>query len=262
MSALDLSPLFDPKGVLVAGASTHPGKFGFVVLHNILSCGYRGNVFATNLEGEHVLGVPVFRDADELPDDSIDLVFVCTPAAANVELLRTCAKKGARAAFVTSAGYGETGDEGRRLEQELADTAAELGMVLAGPNGQGVISTPSSLCAQIVAPYPPPGRIGIASQSGNFVSSFQNLARQSGVGVSRSVSVGNAAVLAVPDYFDYLRDDPACGDPRLRRDGHRRPCVLRAGAGHHHAPAPRGPEGRHERRGASRRRAAHRRAGE
>lgn len=209
MSALDLSPLFDPKGVLVAGASTHPGKFGFVVLHNILSCGYRGNVFATNLEGEHVLGVPVFRDADELPDDSIDLVFVCTPAAANVELLRTCAKKGARAAFVTSAGYGETGDEGRRLEQELADTAAELGMVLAGPNGQGVISTPSSLCAQIVAPYPPPGRIGIASQSGNFVSSFQNLARQSGVGVSRSVSVGNAAVLAVPDYFDYLRDDPA-----------------------------------------------------
>jgi len=208
VSAPDLTPLFDPKGVLVAGASTHPGKFGFVVLHNILSCGYRGNVFATNLEGGTVLGLPALRSADELPDDSIDLVFVCTPAAANVELLRTCATKGAKAAFVTSAGYGETGEEGRRLEQELAAVAAELGMVLAGPNGQGVVSTPSSLCAQIVAPYPPAGRIGIASQSGNFVSSFQNLARQSGVGVSRSVSVGNAAVLAVPDYFDYLVDDP------------------------------------------------------
>jgi acetyltransferase len=205
----DLTPLFDPKGVLVAGASTHPGKFGFVALHNILSCGYRGDVYATNLEGDSVLGIPVLRDAEDLADDSIDLVFVCTPAAANVELLRTGAKKGARAAFVTSAGYGETGEAGRRLEEELAATAAELGMVLAGPNGQGVVSTPSSLCAQIVAPYPPAGRIGIASQSGNFVSSFHNLARQSGVGVSRSVSVGNAAVLAVPDYFDYLRDDPA-----------------------------------------------------
>ena len=209
MSTPDLTPLFDPKGVLVAGASTHPGKFGFVVLHNILRCGYRGNVFATNLEGGSVLGLPALRSADELPDDSIDLVFACTPAAANVELLRAAAAKGARAAFVTSAGYGETGPEGRRLEQELATVAAELGMVLAGPNGQGVVSTPSSLCAQIVAPYPPAGRIGIASQSGNFVSSFQNLARQSGVGVSRSVSVGNAAVLAVPDYFDYLADDPA-----------------------------------------------------
>ena len=141
----DLSPLFDPKGVLVAGASTHPGKFGFVVLHNILACGYRGEVFATNLEGGDVLGVTALRDAADLPDDSIDLVFVCTPAAANVDLLRTCAEKGARAAFVTSAGYGETGEEGRRLEAELAATAAELGMVLAGPNGQGVVSTPSSL---------------------------------------------------------------------------------------------------------------------
>ena len=53
-------------------------------------------------------------------------------------------------------------------DQELAD---ELGILLAGPNGQGVVSTPSSLCAQIVAPYPPTGRIGVASQSGNFVSS-------------------------------------------------------------------------------------------
>ena len=29
--------LFEPRGVLVAGASTHPGKFGFVALHNILA---------------------------------------------------------------------------------------------------------------------------------------------------------------------------------------------------------------------------------
>ena len=53
----DLSPLFNPKGVVVAGASTHPGKFGFVSLHNLLANGYEGNVFATNLEAENVLGV-------------------------------------------------------------------------------------------------------------------------------------------------------------------------------------------------------------
>ena len=64
-----------------------------------------------------------------------------------------------------------------------------------GPNGQGIVSTPVGLCAQIVAPYPPRGAIGIASQSGNFVSSFQNYARASGVGVSRAVSAGNAAAL-------------------------------------------------------------------
>jgi acetyltransferase len=81
-------------------------------------------------------------------------------------------------------------------------------MLLAGPNGQGVVSTPARLCAQIVAPYPPPGRIAIASQSGNFVSSFQNWAVQTGVGVSRAVSAGNAAAVTIGDYLDWYADDP------------------------------------------------------
>ena len=72
--------LFDPKGVLVTGASTHPGKFGFVSLHNILASGYEGAVYGTNLSGEEVLGVKTVADIDALPDNAIDLVFVCTPA--------------------------------------------------------------------------------------------------------------------------------------------------------------------------------------
>jgi acetyltransferase len=201
--------LFDPRGVLVAGASTHPGKFGFVSLHNILAGGYKGGVYGTNLKGEEVLGIQTVADIAQLPDDAIDLVFVCTPAAANADLLRACAAKGVRAAFLTSAGYGEAGDEGRAAERELVALADQLGILLAGPNGQGVVSTPAKLCAQIVAPYPPEGRIGVASQSGNFVSSFLNLARASGVGISRAVSAGNAAAVTVADYLDWYGGDDA-----------------------------------------------------
>ena len=162
--------------MIVAGASAHPGKFGFVALHNILAGGYTGNVGATNLEAAPVLGVETMASVDDLPEGPWDLVFVCTPAAANLDLLRACARRGVRAAFLTSAGYGEAGDDGRRAEHELVVLADELGILLAGPNGQGVVSTPARLCAQIVAPNPPPGRIAIASQSGNFVSSFENWA--------------------------------------------------------------------------------------
>ena len=201
--------LFEPRGVLVAGASTHPGKFGFVSLHNILASGYQGAVYGTNLQGETVLGIDTVADVDALPDGAIDLVFVCTPASANPDLLRACARKGIRAAFLTSAGYGEAGDEGRRAEAELVALADSLGILLAGPNGQGVVSTPASLCAQIVAPYPPAGRIAVASQSGNFVSSFLNYSRQTGVGISRAVSAGNAAAVTPADYLDWYADDPA-----------------------------------------------------
>ena len=201
--------LFDPAGVLVAGASTHPGKFGFVSLHNILAGGYRGRVFATNRDGADVLGVQCLTSVDELAAGAADLVFVCTPAAANPGLLRACAAKGVRAAFVTSAGYGEAGAEGRRAEQELVALADDVGILLAGPNGQGVVSTPSNLCAQIVAPNPPAGHIGLASQSGNFISSFENYAVQTGIGISRAVSAGNAAMVTVADYLDWFADDPA-----------------------------------------------------
>jgi acetyltransferase len=200
--------LFEPRGVVVTGASTHPGKFGFVSLHNLLASGYEGAVFGTNLAGEEVLGIRTVPDVSDLPDDIVDLAFVCTPAAANADILRACAKKGVRAAFLTTAGYAEAGEQGKAAQDELVALGDELGMLVAGPNGQGVVSTPARLCAQIVAPYPPPGRIGVASQSGNFVSSFMNLARATGVGISRAVSAGNAAAVSVADYLDFYADDP------------------------------------------------------
>ena len=206
---MDLGALFEPRGVIVAGASSHPGKFGFVALHNILAGGYAGKVGATNLEGTPVLGVDTVASVDDLPDGPWDLVFVCTPAAANPDLLRACARRGVRAAFLTSAGYGEAGEEGRNAERELVALADELGVLVAGPNGQGVVSTPARLCAQIVAPNPPPGRIAIASQSGNFVSSFENWASQTGVGVSRAVSAGNAAAIGIGDYLGWYAQDDA-----------------------------------------------------
>ncbi len=199
--------LFEPRGVVVAGASSHPGKFGFVAAHNLLAAGYAGQVFLTNREGGEILGYKTLRSIDEVPDGAADLVFICTPPATVHDLLRACAAKGIRAAFMATAGYGELGEEGKRAEQELAALCAELGILLAGPNGQGVVSTPVDLCAQIVAPIPPRGHIAIASQSGGFVQAFLNYARKTGVGVSRAVSAGNCAATSVEDYLEYFAED-------------------------------------------------------
>lgn len=201
--------LFEPRGIVVAGASTHPGKFGFVSLHNIIASGYSGKIFATNRDGSEVLGINTLRSLEDLPAGEADLIFVCTPQAANTELLRVAAAKGIAAAFITSAGYGEAGPEGIQAERELVELSRELGILVIGPNGQGVVSTPANLCAQIVAPYPPAGSIGIASQSGNFVSSFMNWSCATGVGISRAVSAGNAACTDVADLLQSYAEDSA-----------------------------------------------------
>ena len=204
-----LRHLFDPRGVIVVGASRHPAKFGFVALHNVLAHGFAGRVFATNLDGEEILGLATASDVGDLPSGEADLAIVCTPQPANADVLRACAAKGVKAAYVVSGGYRETGGDGRRAEEELVALADKLDIVLAGPNGQGLVSTPTGLCAQIVGPYPVAGAISIASQSGNTTSSFLNYANQAGVGIARAVSAGNAAAVSVADFLQWYRDDPA-----------------------------------------------------
>lgn len=201
-------PLFAPRGIAVAGVSAHPGKFGFVAFHNLLRFAYPGQVFPINREGAEVLGHKTLRSAAELPQGAAELVFVCTPHAANAELLRACHARGVRAAFIASGGYAEAGEAGVSRQRELAALADSLGMVLAGPNGQGVINTAQNMCAQIVAPFPPPGVISVASQSGNLVSSFLNYAVESGVGIAKAISAGNAAQTALADYLEFYGADP------------------------------------------------------
>jgi len=200
-------PLFDPKGIVIAGASSHPGKFGFVAAHNVLSEGYQGKVFFMNREGSEVLGRQALSSLEDLPENEADLVFICTPPRTIPDMLRISARKGIRAAFIAAAGFGELGEEGKALEEELARLANELGILVAGPNGQGVISTPSDLCAQIIAPYPPRGHIGLASQSGGFIQSLQNYAHKTGVGVSRAISAGNCAHTGLEAFLEYFGVD-------------------------------------------------------
>lgn len=199
--------LFNPRAIVVIGASSHPGKFGFVSLHNALVNDFAGGVYATNLQRENILGVQTVADLSELPVGVIDLAFFCTPASSNEGLLKQCEELGIKSAFIASAGYRESGEAGELAEASLLRLANSLGMLIAGPNGQGVVSTPSSLCLQIVAPYPPPGGISVASQSGNFVSSFLNYSQQSGVGIARAISAGNATQISIENFLHYFASD-------------------------------------------------------
>jgi acetyltransferase len=203
-----LQPLFYPDGIIVTGVSAHPGKFGTVAYHNLLSCGYRGRVFPINREGAEILGMPSYKSVLEVPKGGADLVFVCTPSQVNEEILRECAEVGVRAAFVASAGYGEADAAGRDMERRLVELGERLGIVIAGPNGQGLISTSLSMCAQIVAPYPPAGPISMVSQSGNLGSSFMNYGCLTGVGFSKGISIGNSAQLELADFLEYYAEDP------------------------------------------------------
>ena len=260
--------LFEPRGVVVAGASGHPGKFGFVALHNILRRGYAGAVFATNRDGGEILGLAGRDRRSTTSRTAPPISSSCARRRARTP--SSCARARGRACgprSSTSAGYGEAGDEGRGAEARARGARGRArDRCSRGRTGRASSRRPSALCAQIVAPYPPPGRIGIASQSGNFVSSFLNYAvadrrRREPGGLGGQRGRGRRCA----DYLEYFADDPrprsalayvegvataARSSTRLRAVTARKPLVLLKGGA---------TAGRAARRGVAHRRARQRR---
>ena len=133
------------------------------------------------------------------------------PTAAVLPVLREGAGLGIRGYVVLTAGFGEVGEEGARLEEEIARFAREHGLTVLGPNGNGYINAAAG-----ITPYGLPiatpllrGSVGVVLQSGALASSVLSFAQARNLGISLLTSMGNESLLTVTDVIDYLIDDPA-----------------------------------------------------
>ncbi len=187
-----LNAFFCPEGVAVVGASRDPEKLGHGILSNILASGYKGNVYPVNPKTDEVLGLPSYPSVKEIPG-SLDLAVIVIPERFVPDALRECGEKGLKAVIVITAGFGETGVEGARREQEIAAIAREYGLRVIGPNCLGVIDTFCPINASFAASMPDQGNIAFMSQSGALCTAVLDLAVAEGIGFSRFVSLGNKA---------------------------------------------------------------------
>ena len=123
--------------------------------------------------------------------------------------MRLAVKRGARAAVIYDCGFAELGDDGAKLQDEIAGLAREAGMPVCGPNCMGILNPPARVTTykqNIMDPAAIVGNVGIVSQSGSVCIGLLSDLRR--FGVSLSVSAGNEAVTRTVDYIEYLIDDP------------------------------------------------------
>ncbi|HEY0810777.1 MAG TPA: GNAT family N-acetyltransferase, partial [Longimicrobiales bacterium] len=205
-----VSALLQPKSVAVIGASRHRGTIGGETLHNLLSFGFTGPVFPVHPLAASVQGVLAYRDVEQIPEP-VELAVIVVPAAHVLDVSRSCARKGVKSLVVISAGFGETGEAGRSLQQDLVDVCRASGMRLIGPNCMGILNTDPAirLNATFAPVIPPAGGLGIMSQSGALGLALMEQAGALGLGVSSFVSVGNKADLSGNDLIRYWHDDAA-----------------------------------------------------
>ena len=202
---MDLDRLLNPARVGVIGASEH-GPGGSVV-RALLGSGYPGEIVAVNPKYSDVFGVPCVESIEAA--GPVDCVFVMIARHRTPGVLNECGRAGVGAAVVFAGGFGESSNDGRQLEAELAAAARQSGIALLGPNSMGVVNAAVPMGLWVGAEYIPPGLSGAAlvGQSGGMIDAVRTLGKPTGPQLF--IDTGNEAILTTADFVDFLVDDPA-----------------------------------------------------
>lgn len=206
MSENPLHLLLHPKSIAVAGAGNNPVKMGTLQALSILKDGYQGKFYAVHPTEKAVLGHPAYASPLDLPE-APDLALLVVPTAQVVPVFENFAKIGTKRAIIISAGFRETGETGRALEDRLREIAAARGVRFLGPNCMGIVNTAISLNLTFAALEGRPGPLGMVSQSGTYITQTFAYLRERGIRFSKAVSCGNEADIHMVDALEYLGED-------------------------------------------------------
>jgi acetyltransferase len=202
-----LEKLFTPTSVAVVGASRTPGKVGHDIFANLVAGGFSGELIPVNPAGGDLYEHKVY---EKLADyrGNIDQVIIAVPASHVLDVAKQAVAKKAGSIIVISAGFRETGEEGSRQQDMLAEICRSGGARLLGPNCLGLINTSHKLNSSFAGAMPRAGTIAVFSQSGALCTALLDLAGNRHIGLSKLVSIGNKADLSENDMLSALaRDD-------------------------------------------------------
>ena len=196
-----LRPLLQPRSVAVVGASRRRGTVGRAILHNIVTGGFTGPVYAVSPHAKtmEMEGVPCVASVDDLPEQ-VDLAVIAVPPSAVPEVAEQCGRKGVRSLVVVSSSRGAAG-------AELLAACRRYGMRLVGPSCFGVIVPWISLDATFAADHPVRGAVGLMVQSGGVGIALLERMSRLGIGVSSFVSSGDKYDVSPTDLLTWWAQD-------------------------------------------------------
>ena len=205
----DLHRALAPKSVVVVGSKKADG---YMWLRNygtfIGGPVYSVQIDPNEIPGIEAMGVQNFTSLMDVPGE-IDYVMLAVPRPVAPRVLADCAKRGVGGVALFTSGFAETGEEeGIRLQEQVLQIAREGNLTLIGPNCMGLYNRRLGIRQSGDQGAGEAGDVGFISQSGTHAINFGLVGEVHGVRVSTSISIGNAIILDVPDYLDYLADDP------------------------------------------------------
>src|SRR5262245_5308544 len=205
---MPIDALVAPRSIAIVGATDRPSPSRSLI-ESLAGIGFAGPIYPVNPKYQTVLNrvcYPTLLDLPEAPD--IVVLSVRNPLVP--EQIRLAAKRGARSAVIYDSGFAELGEDGARLQAEIAGICREANMPVCGPNCMGILNPTARVTTykqSVMKTEGLAGNVGLVSQSGSVAIAILSDLRR--FGISLSVSSGNEAVTHTVDYLEYMIDDPA-----------------------------------------------------
>ncbi len=205
----ELDSIFHARSVSIIGASSREGSFGRMFLEGLVRMGFE-KIYPVHPRETELLGLKAYQSVKDISSD-IDVAVLMTPPDGTLRVVQDCAEKGMKGIIVFTAGFGEKGAEGKKVEQEIARVARSRGIRVIGPNSIGVYCPTSKLLTfpqGLIHGIPTDsGPVGVFSHSGSFVDYLTHILTKKGIRFSKVISCGNECDLSAVDFLEYFGQD-------------------------------------------------------
>jgi len=209
----ELDCFFNPKAIAIIGASASPTSTGYALVANLVNLGFQGEVYHVNPRSGDVLGIRTYPSISHVPP-GVDLAIIAVRSPLVSEVVQQCGDSGVKAAMIVSDGFADGDEEGRKLQQIVVQIAKRYGIRIVGPNTQGFLNMDNRLLALTGSALPPESlkrdEVSFIAQTGLFMGGWTvRSMRPGGIGVSKTIDLGNMCDIDHKDVLAYLGADPA-----------------------------------------------------
>jgi acetate---CoA ligase (ADP-forming) len=201
-----LDKVFNPRSVAVIGASEVPGKAAERRTRSLIEGDYKGDIYLINPKRSELFGRKAYPSITAV-DKEVDLVMIVVAPRFLVPAVAESVQMGAKGIIIITAGLGESGEEGKKIEARILAETAKTGTYVIGPNCSGMFSASAGMNL-LGVPCLQRGAVSVLAQSGNVIDSLTHYAGVRGAGFSKIISLGNAIGVSFPEYIAYLKGDP------------------------------------------------------
>ncbi len=206
-----LENLFNPKSIVIIGASGDKKKASYTVWKNLVE-DFKGKIYLVNPKYKEIEGIRCYKSVRDIRKP-IDLGVVIVNASISNSVIKEAMESKVRFLVVITSGYREIGKEGIKREIELKEMLKKYNYKtrIVGPNCLGILDNFSRVNILFLPKEklakPLLGSISLIFQSGALGAAVIDRLSSEGIGIGRFVSYGNAVDLNELDFLEYFLED-------------------------------------------------------